>query len=128
VRRAGIEARAELAYLHIGDTDALRADTGMGPVSGVGSDLLGAYLELGYDVLHTSSTQHALVPFARAEWYDTTLSEDDPAFDTPSVFELTMGATYRPIPQVAFKADVQLRRASRGNDENILDLGVGWMF
>jgi len=129
VRRWGIEARAELAYLHVGDTDALRADPmGAGPASDVGSDLFGTYLELGYDVLHTSRTEHALVPFARAEWYDTTLSEDDARFNTPSVFELTMGATYRPIPQLAFKADVQLRRPSNGNDENVVDLGVGWMF
>ncbi|NOY93370.1 MAG: hypothetical protein GXP55_19470 [Deltaproteobacteria bacterium] len=128
VKRSGIELRAELAYLHVGDTAALRADTGSGPVSDVGSDLLGGYVEFGYDVLHSSSTRHALVPFARAEWYDTTLSESDPAFDTPSVFELTMGATYRPIFQVAFKADVQLRRPSSGRSENIIDLGVGWMF
>jgi len=128
-KRAGLEARAELAYIHVGDTAALRADVaGTGPTSDVGSDLLGGYLELGYDVLHTAETEQALVPFARAEWYDTTLSENDPAFNGPSVFELTLGADYRPIPQVAFKVDVQLKRPSDGNDENVVDLGVGWMF
>ncbi|NCQ62225.1 MAG: hypothetical protein GW913_16345 [Myxococcales bacterium] len=127
--RAGLEARAELAYIHVGDTEALRADPmGTGPVSDVGSDIFGGYLELGYDVLHTMETGHALVPFVRAEWYDTTLSEDDPTFNGPSVFELTMGADYRPIPQIAFKVDVQFERPSDGNDENVVDLGIGWMF
>lgn len=131
LRHSGFETRAQVAFFHIGDAEALRALTdGDGEPLGisVGSDILGVYGELGYDVLHPAGSTHSLVPFARVEYWDTTLAESDDAVDRPSVLELVFGLTYRPIPQVSLKSDVILRRPSEGDDETRWNLGVGWMF
>ena len=131
LRWQGLEARALFAYFSIGDVDRLRALTN---ASGdprnvdIGSSMLGTYAEIGYDVLHPLSLGHALVPFARFEWLDTTLGERDPRFDRPSIASAVFGLTYRPIPQLAIKADAIVRRPSTGTGENLFNLGVGWMF
>ena len=130
VVKKGFEARAMASYFHVGDTNALRqVPTGeTDPVSDAGSDLFGAYAELGYNVFNRCDTEHALVPFVRVEYYDTTLGESDDAFDLPAVVDASMGLSFRPIPQLAFKGDFLIRRPSSGKGENVLNLGVGWMF
>lgn len=136
MRRAGIEARALLAYFSVGDTAELRGDLADpdDDVSDVSSAILGAYGEVGYDVLHLADTEHALVPFVRIEWYDTAFGDDapsDPAevsYDRASVTEAVFGLSYRPVPQFVFKTDYTLRRPSSGTDVDIFNAGVGWMF
>lgn len=136
MRRMGIEARALLAYFSIGDTAELRGDL-TDPdddVSDVSSAILGAYGEVGYDVLHLTDSDQALVPFVRVEWYDTTFGDDAPSdpsevnYDGASVTEAIFGLSYRPVPQLVFKADYTLRRPSSGTDVDIFNAGVGWMF
>lgn len=128
-RRNGIEARAMVAHFSIGDTEGLRTPDADGDIlSDVGSATLGAYGEVGYNVLQSTDSEQALVPFFRYEYYDTTLGEDDAAFNRPAITEYVMGLHYRPIPQVSFKADFILRRPDEGEGENSLNLGVGWMF
>jgi hypothetical protein len=66
----------------------------------------------------------------RLETYDTQAGVPDGYTANPllDVDELTTGLTYRPIPQLAFKADLQLRDRRLGLDELQLDLGMGYMF
>jgi hypothetical protein len=90
----------------------------------------GGYVELAYDVLSLVHGSQQLLPFVRAEYYDTQASvpssfRRDPSLD---VFELTAGLTYRPITQLVFKADVQRRDRKRGYDEVQMNLGFGYMF
>jgi hypothetical protein len=130
VIRKGFESRALIAYFHVSDTDALRVvqPGETVPTSTVGSNLFGAYGELGYNVLHHVDTEMALVPFVRVDYYDTTFQESDPAFDLPAFTVPTVGLSYRPIPQVVFKFDYQAVRASSGPHENRWNAGVGYMF
>jgi hypothetical protein len=46
----------------------------------------------------------------------------------PNVQEGTFGLSYRPIPSVVVKADVQLRDREYGLDEQQWDVGIGYMF
>jgi hypothetical protein len=90
----------------------------------------GGYVELGYDVFHELHLGHQLVPFVRLETYDTQAAvpkgyEKNPFLD---VDEMTAGLSYRPIAQLVFKADVQLRDRRLGYDELQLDGGLGYMF
>ena len=128
--RKGFESRAVIAYFHVSDTDALRVipPGETDPTSTVGSNLFGAYGELGYNVLHYVDTEMALVPFVRVDYYDTTFQESDPAFDLPAFVVPTIGLTYRPIPQVVFKVDYQYERPSTGAIANRWNVGVGYMF
>ena len=129
MHKRGFETKALVAYFHVTDTDALRVvPTGeTDPVSDVGSNIFGAYGEVAYDVLFCHASTHALLPFVRLEYYDTTLGESA-TFNRPSVIDFTAGLTYRPIAQVAFKADFLLRRPSSGTGSNVFNLGIGWMF
>jgi hypothetical protein len=70
------------------------------------------------------------VPFVRFEQYDTTFSHSDPTVEgTGAVTDVVFGATYRPIPQLAFKTDLILRNPEPADaGDTIFDLGVGWMF
>ena len=42
--------------------------------------------------------------------------------------ELTLGLTYRPVTQLVFKTDLQLRDRRLGWDEYQYNLGFGYMF
>ena len=136
VIRKGFESRALIAWFHVSDTDALRVIQPDGlPTSDVGSNLFGAYGELGYNVLHYVDTEMALVPFVRVDYYDTTFQESDPMFDRPAFVVPTVGLSYRPIPQVVFKFDYQAVRASSVTNpenavphENRWNVGLGYMF
>jgi len=130
VLRKGVESRFVIAYFHVSDTDALREISGgeTEPTSTVGSNLFGAYGELGYNVLYYVDTEMALVPFARLDYYDTTFKESDPDFDLPAILMPTIGVSYRPIPQVVFKFDYQYELPSAGMSVNRWNVGVGWMF
>jgi hypothetical protein len=48
--------------------------------------------------------------------------------DVPPATALVFGLTYRPLPQVAFKADTVLTLPDQGDRLTQLDLGAGWMF
>ena len=69
--------------------------------------MLGAYVELGYDVLAYSDTNQSLSPYVRFERIDTQArmpgsSPADPAFDNQII---TYGLQYKPIEQIVIKLD-----------------------
>tara|TARA_R110002073_G_scaffold336295_1_gene531847 strand:+ start:52293 stop:53798 length:1506 start_codon:yes stop_codon:yes gene_type:complete len=124
----GIEAKAEFAMFTIGDTDELNAvvNTTGSSRGDVGRRLLGAYAEIAYDIFHTMDMEQQLLPFARFEYTDT-----NPDEDTLTFIDVVGGLTFRPIPQVVFKADVTYRRADGdiiGDNATLLNLGVGFLY
>jgi hypothetical protein len=121
--------RGVLANVSIADAEKIDAAFG----SQVGSRIAGGYLEAAYDVLSAlapASTQH-LNAFVRHERYDT--QADVPAGvarnDAFARRITTFGLSYKPVYNVVFKGDYQLRRnrAGVGQDEQ-LSLGVGYEF
>jgi hypothetical protein len=139
MRRFGIEARLVWAqfffpnaedlmksYREDGSPSFPNIDT-TGPLAEVS---FGGYIEVAYDVLHPLHSNHELLPFIRLETYDSQAKVPSGYRRMPEldIDELTMGLTYRPIPQLAFKSDVQLRDRRYGLDEIQVDLGFGYMF
>jgi hypothetical protein len=138
-RRWGFEARAVWAQFFLpnsGDLMSARREDGSplfpnadttGPVA---TRIQGGYVEVAYDVLHQLHTTHELLPFIRLETYDTQAGVPHGYTANPrlDVDELTTGLTYRPIRQLVFKSDVQLRDRRLGYDELQIDLGMGYMF
>jgi hypothetical protein len=97
----------------------------------VPTTIRGGYVEAAYDVLRPFSfTSHQLLPFARLEAYSTQAGVPDGYSADPrlSVREYTFGASYRPIQQIVFKADYQLRNRLLGYDETQLNFGLGFMY
>lgn len=130
----GAEFRALYAEGRIGNADLVnigQSFTNAGRTS-VGSKLFGGYVEGAYDVLSLvkNNKGHYLAPFFRYERYDTQA-------DTPSAFaknpansrvEYTAGLTYKPIPQVAVKADHQWMLNQARTGINQWNLGLAYIF
>ena len=135
-QRWGLNLRAEYARIFIqnaaGITDIQRVQSGNPNLAAVGSGAQGFYAEAGYDILrplHRTRQQVAL--FGRYEYVDTRASLPNVANPvvTPPDHYLTVGVTYLPIPQVAFKFDY--RRELAGDDglaPDRVSLGVGFMY
>lgn len=136
--RRGLEARAVGAMFLMPEAGALmnarRADGSFlfpnaDRTGAVPTRMLGGMVELAYDVLRFADSSHQLLPFVRAETYDTQSAVPD-AFRRNralSVDEWTFGLSYRPIRQLVFKTDVQLRDRRSGLDELQLNAGMGYM-
>ncbi|TNF24874.1 MAG: hypothetical protein EP329_24105 [Deltaproteobacteria bacterium] len=133
----GVEAKALFASFFISDTEALRtAKDADGEDAGkdVPAQTMGGYVEVAYNVLQSvESTQLQLLPFVRAEFYDTAASiegrERTNADDNRAVTELVVGLSLRPAPQLVFKADAIFRSFGGDRDgETVIDLGVGFNF
>jgi hypothetical protein len=90
----------------------------------------GGYIELAYDALSLLHVSHQLLAFVRLETYDTQAAVPKGYKRNPNldIDELTLGLTYRPIAQLVFKGDLQLRDRRLGWDEVQWDLGFGYMF
>jgi hypothetical protein len=103
------------------------------PVTGdgfqTGTRQFGGYLEAGYDVLRGSGKQ-ALIPFVRYERLNS--QQRVVAGVTPDlandVTVKTVGVSYKPIPNVAVKADWNKieNRAETGRDQ--FNVGLGFYF
>jgi hypothetical protein len=137
-RWQGFTARAEVAALFVGDAGPLnQALVAEGspeqqealPIS---SKALGGYLEVGYDLLHllAPGERQSLTAFTRAEYVDT--QADVPAgFDARLEFRRysgVAGLVYRPIPQVALKADYRRREFGTGPGYNEIATAITWLF
>ncbi len=127
----GAELRALYAEGRIGNADLVNI-TQAASKRTIGSKLFGGYVEGAYDVLSLvkNNKGHYLAPFFRYERYDTQA-------DTPSAFaknpqnsrvEYTAGLTYKPIPQVAVKADHQWMLNQARTGVNQWNLGLAYIF
>jgi hypothetical protein len=121
--------RGVVANVSIADAEAINAAYG----GQVGSRIAGGYVEGAYNVLSVlapESTQR-LNAFIRHERYNTQAGVPVGVVrdDTLARRITTLGLSYKPVYNVAFKGDYQLRRnrAGVGEDEQ-LSLGVGYEF
>lgn len=115
-------------------TRTTNSSTGVGalaaadPARAVGVRQWGGYLEVGYDVLRGS--RQALIPYVRWERLDAQQVVvpgivADGAQDQALV---TAGAAYKPIPQVAVKADWTRAENRARTGRNQLSLSLGYTF
>lgn len=121
--------RGEVANVSIPDAEAINARYG----GAVGKRIAGGYGEAAVNLLHwfaPASTQKLSV-FARHERFDTQASvaagtTRDPTLDRRVT---TLGLTYKPTWNTAFKGDYQLLRNAAGTGEGeLLSLGIGFQF
>jgi hypothetical protein len=96
----------------------------------VAERIQGGYFEIAYNVFHEYQLSHELLGFVRLETYDTQAAVPDTYKRNPAlgIDELTAGLSYRPVTQLVFKTDFQLRDRRLGWDEFQYNLGFGYMF
>ncbi len=99
-------------------------------IKALGKRQFGGYLEAGFDVLSLTESKHALIPFVRYERLNTQQDVVSGVVADQSLDQTlkTFGLVYKPIPQVAFKADLQKgsNGAKTGRDQ--FNLGVSYYF
>jgi hypothetical protein len=123
-------ARGLVALAAVDQAAAINARRGLTGTASVGERLVGWYVEVGYDVLRHVRTEQSLIPFTRFESLDT---QDrvpagfaaDPANDLDV---LTVGAMWKPIPQIALKADYQRRRNAARTGVDQLGVALAYLF
>ncbi|UPT74698.1 MAG: OprO/OprP family phosphate-selective porin [Elusimicrobiota bacterium] len=130
----GAELRALYTEGRIGGADTINLAQGFTNAArtSVGSKLFGGYVEGAYDVLSLvkENKGHYLAPFFRYERYDTQADTPEAFAKNPanSRVEYTAGLTYKPIPQVALKADHQWLRNQARTGVNQWNLGIAYIF
>lgn len=136
-RRGPFSARAEAALLLVGDATALNRalqsgspdQQAAGPVA---SQSRGGYAEVAYDLfsLFDPTSTQAVTAFARFDYADTQAS-------VPAGFQSRMefrriseilGLVYRPIPQIALKADYRFRQLGDGTNSGEFASAITWLF
>jgi hypothetical protein len=136
-RRGPFSARAEAALLFIGDTAALNQNflTGTAEQQAaipVASRSQGGYAEVAYDVfsLIDPTSDQSVTAFVRLDYADTQASV--PAgFQSKMEFRRVsqiLGLVYRPIPQVALKADYRFRQLGDGTSSGEFASAITWVF
>ncbi len=121
-------SRALVARATVDDVAKINALNTNGPTESVGEELLGGYLELGYDVmpLLDSGSEAMLSPYVRYESINTQRElpaglSTDPKQDDEI---LTMGLHWQPIPGIAIKLDFQ----DYDNNVDRVNLSMGYSF
>lgn len=136
-RRGPFSARAEAALLLVGDAPALNRalqsgspdQQAAGPVA---SQSRGGYAEVAYDLfsLFDPTSTQAVTAFARFDYADTQAA-------VPAGFQSRMefrriseilGLVYRPIPQIALKADYRFRQLGDGTNSGEFASAITWLF
>ncbi len=143
-RYRGFTARAEIAFLFIGDTGALNtAFTNrctppnvctleqMDAIA-VASQLRGGYVEAGYDVLRllAPGTAQDVTLFFRYDYANTQAAVAAGFVANPAFIRYTetVGLVYRPIPEIAIKGDYRRHEFGAGPSYNELAAALTWMF
>lgn len=126
-QKNSFEARILLVYSRLNDVDDINNEFGQN----AGQSQLGGYAEVAYDILpfFASHTEQKLFAFGRYENYDTQFTTSN-VIDNPenNRIEYTLGLTYKPAAQVAFKADYQFLSSAGNKNIQQLNLGIGYNF
>ncbi len=126
-RWRALALRALAVRANLSDAAAVNAALNLAGAASVGSRLSGHYLEASWDVLPGRA---ALEPFLRWEQLNTQERVPagfaaNPANDTRI---LTLGASFRPIPQIVVKLDWQDVHTRAHSGVNAINVGVGYVF
>ncbi len=130
----GLSARVLAVVGTLGDAAAISAALGLSGTDVVASRVKGGYAEVAYDILPLvlPGTAQSLTPFVRYEYQDLhdqvpAGGTRDPALETNG---LVAGLTYKPLPNVALKADYQWKKPTSGGAaaHDQVNLGAGFVF
>ena len=129
-RWRGVDLRALWVDSRISDAAQVDRANGLTGNESVGSRQRGWYVQAGYDVLTWKSVRSSLTPFLRYEEYDTQASVPQGFARNPEndVNLWTIGAVFKPIANIAVKADWQRRRNAASTGVNQFNVGIGWLF
>jgi len=127
----GLQLRALWVESSIDDVRQLNEANDLTGGKSIGEKQDGWYLEAGYDLASVLDLgKHSLIPFVRYEDYDTQKSVplgyvDDPA---TAMEILTIGFSWKPIPQAVIKVDFQNIDNGAGTGTDQFNAALGYIF
>lgn len=128
VQWRGLWVRGLIVYGRLGDSALISEAAGVT----VGQEVLGGYGEVAYDVLGklAPDLDQSLSPFVRYENFDTHKSVAAGLSREAAMARqvVTAGLHYRPLANVAVKADYQHLFTGGGSGSGTLSVGVGFVF
>ncbi len=129
-KQRGFDLSGLLAISTLDDAAELNELNGLAGSASVGERLIGWYLQGGYDVLRGGRSGHQLLPYVRYEQLNTqdkvpTGFVADPVNDRRLV---TVGAMWKPLPNVSLKADYQITGNEAETGVNQLNVNLGYLF
>lgn len=129
-RARGWDLRGLIAGASVDDVPELNQMIGLTGGEGIGTSMLGWYVQAGYDVLRSTTLEDQLLPYIRYEKVDTQREvaagfAADPAND---VTITSLGAAWKPVPEVVLKADYQLWSNAAETATDQWNVSLGWLF
>ncbi len=129
-KRRGWDVRALVAGAQVSDVAAMNALNGLEGAEGIGTDMLGWYVQAGYDVLRTSPSAHQLIPYVRYERVNTQrgVAQGFSANPANDLTVTSIGVAWRPIPQAIAKLGYQIHSTAADTGVNQVNFSLGWLF
>ena len=129
-RAHGLDLRGLFALANVDDVGGINAAQGYIGDESVGERLTGWYLQGGYDVLHGVNTEHQLVPYVRYEQINTQDQVPEGFFANPANDRqmITIGAEWKPILNLAVKADYLINKNKADTGVNQFNVNIGYLF
>ena len=127
-RARGFDLRGLFATASIDDADLINTAKRFTGAQSVAESMRGWYVQGGFDVLR--STTQELMPYVRYEWLNTQ-DRVPTGFTAAPANErtvTTLGAMWKPIVNVALKADYQIISNKADTGVNQFNLALGYLF
>ncbi len=129
-RLRGLDLRALWAVARIDNVAELNAAHGFTGSQSIGKELKGWYAQAGYDVLQGARTTQQLIPYMR---YETTNTQARvPGGFTAAAANdrtaTTLGVMWKPITNIAAKADYEWHGNKADTGVNQFNVSLGYLF
>ena len=127
---SGWDLRGLVAGASVEDVSALNQLSGLTGADGIGSRMLGWYVQAGYDLLRSTSSTHQLIPYLRYEQIDTQrrVASGFTADPTNDLTVTSLGFAWKPVLQVVAKLGYQIHSNAADTGVNQLNVQLGWLF
>lgn len=129
-RARGLDLRGLFAAATVDEAELVNLARELTGAASVGEELRGWYVHAGVDVLRFTGSAHRLTPYVRYESVNTQ-AEVPEGFEADPVNERTVtlvGVEWKPITNIAVKADYQLHRNEAETGVNQFNVALGYLF
>ncbi len=126
----GFDIQALTALASVDNADKLNEMKGLTGSGSVGEKMSGWYAQLGYDLLFSSASEQALLPYVRYEAVNTQVDVPSGYSSSGSKdFNVTaIGLAWKPIGNTVLKTDYEIHSNASSSGINQFNVAIGWLF
>ncbi|MGH7516636.1 MAG: hypothetical protein ACREOC_04080 [Gemmatimonadales bacterium] len=126
----GFDLRGLVAQTYVNDAAQVNELNGLIGDASVGERLTGWYVQGGYDVLRRLRTSQQLLPYVRYEKLNTQDAVPDGFAASPATDRtiVSFGVAWKPLFNIALKADYQVHRNEADTGVNQFNVNLGYLF